>query len=122
MPAASFTFPKYIPTLVIQISYGPVLVRENLKKILTKQKHTIRIIFNVNKETYTRPLFQESNALNIYQINLLQVLIFMQKIKTSISPRLFFNYFQPFKHVYQTKFSKHNFKQPDGFTKHVKFS
>ena len=37
-----------------------------LKKILTMQKHAIRIIFNVHKETHIRALFQELNALNVY--------------------------------------------------------
>ena len=30
-----------------------------LKKIMIKQKHVIRIIFHVNKETRPRPSFQE---------------------------------------------------------------
>ena len=45
----------------------------------------------------------------------------MQKIKTT-STSVFLIYFQRLKHVYQAKFSKHNFKQPDDFTKYVKFS
>ena len=71
-----------------------------LKKMLTKQRHVAQVIFNVNKETSTRPLFKELNALNIYQINLLQVLIFMQRVKTSKSPRVFSTYFQPINHIY----------------------
>ena len=46
----------------------------------------------------------------------------MQKIKTSTSPRVFSAYFRPINHVYQTRFSKHNFKQRDAFSKYVKFS
>ena len=31
-------------------------------------------------------------------------------------------YFQPINHVYQTRFSKRNLKQPDAFSKYVKLS
>ena len=42
-----------------------------LKKTLIKQKHVIRIIFQVNEKTRAGPSFQELNALEICQINLL---------------------------------------------------
>ena len=37
-------------------------------KVLTKRKYTVCIIFNVNREPHTRPIFQELDVLNIYQI------------------------------------------------------
>ena len=43
----------------------------NPKKTLIKQKHVIRIIFQVNEETRAGPSFQELNTLEICQINLL---------------------------------------------------
>ena len=43
-----------------------------LKKILTEKKHLVQIIFNANKATHARPLFQELNIFDSYQINLLQ--------------------------------------------------
>ena len=46
----------------------------------------------------------------------------MQKIKKSTSPSVFSTYFQPINHVYQTRFSKINFEQPDAFSKYVKFT
>ena len=57
----SFTFPIFIPGLIMQISYGPAL----------------QIIFNVKKETHERSIFEELNAPKICQINLLLVLISM---------------------------------------------
>ena len=42
-----------------------------LKKILIKQKHVIRIMFQVNEETRARRSFQELNTLEICQINLI---------------------------------------------------
>ena len=92
------------------------------KSLLTTQKHAVWIIFNVNKGSHARPLFQELNTLNIYQIYLLKVLIFMYRIKTSISPNIFFTYFQLINHVYETRYSKHNLKQSDTFSKYLKFS
>ena len=85
--------------------------QKKLEKLLTKQRYAVPPIFNVNKETHARPLFQELNFPNIYQINLLPLLIFMQRIKVSTSPTEFYTYLQPINHVYETRFSKHNFKQ-----------
>ena len=99
----------------MQISYGSAIVRQNLKKIQSRGKHAVQIVFNVNKKTHARPLFQEINAVNIYQINLLQVLVFMQRIKISTFPMVFLTYFQPINDTYETRFSKHNFKQSDVF-------
>ena len=84
-----------IPALIMQTSYKPELVRQNLKN--TDQTETSRwnITFNVNKETHPRPLFQELNALTIYQIILLQIPIFMERVKILTSPRVFSTYFQP---------------------------
>ena len=89
------------------------------KKYDQAQKHAVQIIVNVNKETHEKQLFQELNALSIYQINLSQVLKFMQKFKASTSPRVFSTYFQPINHVYEIRFSRHSFKQPDGFSKYI---
>ena len=38
---------------------------------MAKQKRAVGIIFRVNKETYAKPLSQQLDAHNIYQINLL---------------------------------------------------
>ena len=46
------------------------------------------------KETHTRQCLQ-LNVLNIFQTNLLQILIFMQRIKSSAPRREFSSYFQP---------------------------
>ena len=42
-----------------------------------------RIIFNQDRFTHARPLLKTLNTLNVYQINILQVLLFMHKIKTN---------------------------------------
>ena len=45
----------------------------------------------------------------------------MQKTKKTTPPRVFSTYFQPINHVYETTFSKHNFKQPDAFQNILNF-
>ena len=57
--------------------------RTNQTKVKTvhyHQEHTVRIVFNQEKLTHSRPLLQSLNALNVYQINLYQHLHFMHKV------------------------------------------
>ena len=108
-----------------------------LNKILIKQKHVIRIIFHVNEETYPRPftmwkvskygvisgskfsifgpeitLYLDTfHTINKCQINLLQVFIFMQRIKRSTSPSVFSTYFKIVNNMHETWFSKQTFKR-----------
>ena len=44
--------------------------RIKLKTIYFHQKHAVRIIFNEDKLTHSRPLLRALHALNFYQINL----------------------------------------------------
>ena len=81
-----------------------------LKKVLAKQKHSVPVTFNVNKETRTRPLFKELIALNIYKVNLLQVLIFKKSVKISTYLRVSLTYHQ------------RNFNLADAFSQYTKFS
>ena len=38
-----------------------------LKGVYLKQKHAVRIAFNKDKLTHSKPLFENLNALNVYQ-------------------------------------------------------
>ena len=58
--------------------------KTKLKKLFGKQKQAARIIFNQDRFTHARPLLKTLNALNVYQINLLQVLI-PSNLPTSVS-------------------------------------
>ena len=53
-----------------------------LKRVYLKQKHAVRIVFNKDKLTHSKPLFENLNALNVYQINIYQDLNFMHKVFT----------------------------------------
>ena len=62
--------------------------------------------FHKEKETHARLLLKELLALNVYQINILQILTFMQKVKNTTIPRIFLNTFEKVEHKYPTQFSK----------------
>ena len=83
-----------------------------IKKLFEKQKQAARIIFDQDKFTHVLSLLKTLNALNVYQINLLQVLLSMHKIKRNSSPRIFLHRFQIINHKYATHYSRINFKEP----------
>ena len=57
--------------------------KTKLKKLFGKQKQAACIMFNQERFTHARPLLKTLNGLNVYQINLLQVLLFIHKMKTN---------------------------------------
>ena len=95
--------------------------KTNLKKLFGKQKQATRIIFNQDRFKYARPLLKVLNALNVYQINLLQVLLFMHKIKANSSPRIFLHQFQTINHKFATRYSMNNFKEPKRDTNYARY-
>ena len=92
------------------MSHGLALIK--LKKLFGKQKQAARVIFNQDRFTHGCSLLKTLNALNVYQINLLQVLLSMHKIKRNSSPRIFLHPFQIINHKYATQYSRNNFKEP----------
>ena len=58
----------------------------------------------------SRLLMKELNISNVYQINILQHLLFMFKVKNSITPREFNRAFLLIDHLYPTRFSDNSFK------------
>ena len=93
----------------------------NLKKLIGKQKQAVRIIFNQDRFTHACPLLKTLNALNVYQINLLQVLVLMHKIKINSSPRIFLHQFQTINHKHATRYSRNDFKEPKREANYAKY-
>ena len=93
----------------------------NLKPIFTKQKHALRIINYKARSSDTRELFKESNILNVFQLNIYQILIFMFKVKNDKIPITFKQYFSEVHHKYKTRQSDTNFKIPKKFAKQTAF-
>ena len=65
---------------------------------------------------------RDMNALNVYEINIFQVLKFISKAKHNLNPRVFDNTFTEIHHRYPTRFSRHDFKQPKIITKATSFT
>ena len=81
-----------------------------LKKILGKQKQAARIMFSDDISIPLRLLIKELNNSNVYQINILQHLLFMFKVKKNITPRIFNQVFSLIDHLYPTRFPENSFK------------
>ena len=98
------------------INYGNIAWgstnRTNLKKINSLQKHAIWIIHCKDRFAYARELFRESKILNVFQLNILNNLVFMHKIKSQTAPKIFQNKFRKPTHKYPTNFSTSNYSIP----------
>ena len=75
-----------------------------LKRILGKQKQAAKLLSSEDLSPYS------PSILNVYQINILQHLLFMFKAKNNIIPRAFMQTFSMIDHIYPTRFSYNSFK------------
>ena len=96
--------------------------KTKLRKVQSKQKHALRIIFNQSKTSPSEPLFLSLNVLNVHQINIFQSVQFMHKIKNKNVPHIFLKLFEVPYHVYPTNFSLINFLVPLTFLKTTRFA
>ena len=80
-------------------------------EILNKQKHASRVILSEERNTHSRPLMKKLGILNVFQLNILQTLLFMFETKNEENPRIFSDQFSNIDHKYSTRFSDNNFKQ-----------
>ena len=106
---------------ILYIIYMDIYIYK-LDKILKKQKHVVRIIYNKDKFTHWKPLMRDMNTLKIYQINIFQVLKFIYKSKHNLNPRVIDNTFTEIHHRYPTGFSRSSFKQPKMIPKTTSFA
>ena len=70
-----------------------VIFHEPAPPRLTKQKLSVRNIFCEEKEAQARPLLKEIYVLNVYQIDILRILTFTQKVKNYNSLSSILEYF-----------------------------
>ena len=72
----------------------------------------MRIICNKGKFQHTKHLFQSNKILNVYKLNILNVVPFMYKVNQKTAPNVFLSRFQkPFR-FHPTRFSELNYVQP----------
>ena len=68
--------------------------KTNLKKLLSQQKHAIRIVNNKTRFEHTKELFNSQKILNIYKLNILNTSISMHKVYNEAAPATFFELFR----------------------------
>ena len=96
--------------------------KTKLKSINSKQKQCSRYIYHKETRTHAKPLLLKLNAMNVYQINIYQHLIFMFKVRNNLAPQVFKNSFECIEHNFQTRFRINNFRQPRRITKKTSFA
>ena len=106
----------YFSLIHSHISYANICwastFKTKLNGIWLKQKHVACIIFRQNQMCHSRPLLNEIGALNVYQINIMQITKFVFNSKLNLNPKIFSGYFTPVNHAYSTRYSHLNFKLP----------
>ena len=91
-----------------------------IDRILNWQSHIKLVESKISKNIGV--LFEGSLHLNVYQISIVQILTFMQKVKYTTIPRVFLSSFEEIEHKDPTHFPKYNFKQPPAFINYAKSS
>ena len=72
--------------------------------------------------TNSRTFMEENNILNVYKINLYQVLNFMFRVHNETIPKTFNNKFKYIDHKYETRHSTDNFMVPKRTTRITRFA
>ena len=89
------------------LNYGNIVWastnKSKLSVLLKQQKHAARLIHFKDKYTHAKPLLQNLKTLNIYQLNILQTLFLMHKIKNHNIPTVFKRAFSIYTNKYNTK-------------------
>ena len=96
--------------------------KTKLKRVQSKQKHALCIIFTQSKTSPSELLFLSLNVLNVYQINIFHSVQFMHKIKNKNVPHIFLKLFDVPYQAYPTNFSLINFSVPRTFPKTTLFA
>ena len=76
--------------------------RTYLRKINSQQKHALRLIHNKNRFYHSKELFESCEILSVYKLNLLNSVVFMNKIKNRTAPSSFLEKFEKPAHSYLT--------------------
>ena len=90
------------------------------KKLSSKQKQALRILNN--EFTDIREIMVRMKVLNIYKLNIYQILSLMFKMKANTAPCIFQNQFMEIQHQYSTRFSKNTFVESQLVCSQTKFS
>ena len=64
-----------------------------LERLYRYQKHTVRVIYHKDRYTHASPLLNDMKALNVFKLNIFNILCFMYKCKQNLNAPVFCNIF-----------------------------
>ena len=107
------------------VNYGNVVWastnHSKLKQIFIKQKQISRMILYKGRQCHARPLLKKMRALNVYQTNIFQTLLFMIKSRNNDLPDAFKSFFKDLHHKYPTRYAGNALVEKMSKTKQVAF-
>ena len=108
------------------LTYGNIAwgssCKTSLDMLIKKQAHALRAINFVDRNYPSRPLFLSTNTLNVYQINILQIMCFMFKCKIKTAPKIFHDIYRQKQTKYPLRQNNQVIEQAGRIAKYVKFS
>ena len=69
--------------------YGEALAKQSWLPVYRRQKHALRVINFKDRSFRSKQLFDEMNILNIYEVNVFKIIMFMFQCKMLTSPSIF---------------------------------
>ena len=91
------------------VNYGNIVwtstSKRKLERLYCCQKHAARVIYHKDRYTHASPLSNDMKALNIFKLNIFNILCFMYKCKQNLNPPIFRNIFT---HRTKTKYALRN--------------
>ena len=88
--------------------------------LFCQQKHAMQIIWQKGNFEHTRLLFQLKKVLNVYKLNILNVMTYLYKVNQKLLRMFFFPDFK--NHIIFTQLDSWNYIQPIHNIKPVKYS
>ena len=79
--------------------------KSKLERLYRCQKHAARVIYHKDRYTQASALSNDMKALNVFKLNIFNILCFMYKCKQNLNPTLFRNIFT---HRTKTKYALRN--------------
>ena len=79
--------------------------KSKLERLYRCQKHAARVIYHKDQYTHASPLLNDIKALNVFKLNIFNILCFMYKCKQNLNPPVFRNIFT---HRTKTKYVLRN--------------
>ena len=114
----------YFPIIQSYLNYGNIVLASTnttkLKKLVSKHNQALRIVNN--EFTGIRKMMVRIKVLNIFKLNIYQILNLMCKIKTNKAPCISENQFTETQQQYSTRLCKNSFAESQLVYSETKFS